>query len=289
MKLERRGRRLAGLLATLGRTLLLLFSGAMAIAATVHAFGGSASLVATCGALSVFSFLASHIESMESLSGFGVNAKIRRLDQAIVQADEVLARVQRLAVLSSKSLLDNHARAGRMGINSVRQSWLNASEVRSTLTDIGVDTDGVRQALDPWASWLVRDIGFSIEQRCVRAIRSDAARLDNGADRLANRPLVADAQKFIRERIGNAYFSAVPTDYPSRLYEIAREAPLLTDADRQRLVAIIDEVSPVIASINSHQEIPDTARWLDDLQRMTNYHRPHGDPFDWKSVELDEH
>ena len=288
MSHNRGGCEMDSFLKTLGKTIVLLLCGSLAIAAVVHAVNGDAALVTACGVLSIFAFLAARIEMFESLSGFGLRAKIRQLDETIVRADEVLAKLRQTAAILSRNTLDNLARIGRMGSPTVRQAWEVANGIKQQLRDLGVPEQEIREALSPWSSWLVLDIAFGVADRFGKAIGEAARKSASPGNVEEKRAAEIQAQVFIRDRIGNAYFNSVPTDYPERLYAIARDAPFVTPEVRQRFLSIVDDVAAVIVDIRDKQEIPSPDIWLDNLQRIRRYQWHSPDPLDWRANKLED-
>jgi hypothetical protein len=160
-------------------------------------------------------------------------------------------------------------------------------EIKHQWISLKVPAEEVRNALSPWSSFLVLDIAFGIGDRFDKAILAAARSASRKGTQEERSAAERQAQLFNRERIGNPYFNSKANDYPSRLYEIAQDAPFIDDEMRSKFMSIVDDVAPIIESINNHQEIPETDLWLDHLERIRRpqFHSP--DQFDWRANKLD--
>ncbi len=117
--------------------------------------GGSAA--ATLG---LFFMLSATIDRFEFLKGFGIEAKLHELKDAIEEADETLERIRKLTEVTGSQLVSVMARAGRWDSGTPPdEAYRTAKGLRAVLTDAGSDATVVRNALMPWAMYLALDVG----------------------------------------------------------------------------------------------------------------------------------
>lgn len=276
-------------LAGAGRLLAICFAVALGIASVAQAFSGNATVTATCGALAIFALLVSQMHLIESFSGFGIQAKLRKLDEALGEADEALNKLRKLAAIFSRIIVDTQSRAGRMGGAAFRDRCATAREVRQLLLDVGASDQEIRSAIAPWAKWMALDISYGLINRLGAVQRSELSSAEFNARKTEDgqeRELRIRFQEFSRDYLGNPYFTD-PESYPERIYEIAKAMPFGSEETRGRVVSMIDRFAPSIRSILTKQDIPASDKHLEDLERVARHHG-HGDPLAWQETKLED-
>jgi hypothetical protein len=129
------------------------------VVGSVSAVHEHASIAATSLTAGLVLLFAATIDRFESLKGLGVEAKTRRLDQKIEQADDALRRLRDLTELTGTALVDLHSKMGRWdSAPSAREAYGLAQKVRSIMEGLGSVPRAVAIALRPWATTLCRDL-----------------------------------------------------------------------------------------------------------------------------------
>ena len=261
-------------LANVGRLLLTVFAVALGVLAVWHGWLGQASLVATCGALAVVAVLAANLHLLESFSGFGIKAQTRALAQRLNEADEIMRKVRRIGELAGQSIITHQSALGRSGVQTVAGNYAVAGQIRGMLEEIGSDRESIRAALEPWATWMIRDIAYGYFQRLKIALSQASSKLDKSD------PERARISRFLVERLPNAY-ELEPALFPAYWEEVIRDMPSLTEEDRQLLLREASELRPVVEAIRSRLEIPYPERWIPRIQHVWQTRERNDGAADW--------
>lgn len=80
---------------------------------TWHVAHSNTSIAATSLAAGLALLFAATIDRFESIKGLGIEAKTRKLDEKIEQADEALRKLRQLAEITGETLVDLHSKMGR--------------------------------------------------------------------------------------------------------------------------------------------------------------------------------
>jgi hypothetical protein len=119
----------------------------------------SATLAATCMAVGLILLFAATLHRFELLKGFGVEAKMKKLDDTIDKAEVALSRLKDLAEVTNAAIISLSSSAGRFGgAPSISQAKALADSVKVTLEKLGSDSETVRGILSPWVKTEVGDL-----------------------------------------------------------------------------------------------------------------------------------
>lgn len=129
---------------------------------TWFAAQGDAAIAATSLTAGLVLLFAATIDRFESLKGLGIEAKTRKLNEKIEQADEALHRLRQLAELTSIELVDINSKMGRWdSAPSPRESLALVERVSSTLQALGSEPTAIATALQPWTN-LIQGLGTCV-------------------------------------------------------------------------------------------------------------------------------
>ena len=116
--------------------------------------------------------LASTVDRFEFLKGLGIEAKTRELDRKIDAAEEILAKVNKVAQIFSPAILELTAKAGRWDSGTPPRDAYNLSRgVKELLELVGASPADVRAALQTWARFAAIDLGFHLMRTFDRALQ----------------------------------------------------------------------------------------------------------------------
>jgi hypothetical protein len=248
-------------LANVGRLVLTLLAGLFGVLAVKAGWHGDATGMGAAGTLAIVCVLAANLHLLESFSGFGIEARTRALQQKLDEADEIMRKVRRMGELAGQSIVTHQATQGRSGVQTVAGNYALSRHVRGMLVEVGSSADAVRVALEPWATWIIRDIAYGYSQRLHVAQKIAARRLEKGD------PKHPKAAEFLHDRLRNTY-DLNPDVFPVYWEDAIRDMPFLTEDDRLGLQAEAAELRPVVEAIRHRQEIPDPDKWLPRLEHI---------------------
>lgn len=138
--------------------------------AAINVMATVAATSLTAGLVLLF---ASTIDRFESLKGLGVEAKTRRLDQKIDQADDALRSLREMTEITGAALVDPNSKMGRLGsAPGPRESIALAERVRTIMNTLGSDQRTVAIALRPWARTLCFDMALAQTKGLSTLIRT---------------------------------------------------------------------------------------------------------------------
>lgn len=102
--------------------------------------------------------LAASIERFEVLKGLGMEARTRKLDEAISQANATIEQLRELAELSGESVIFLSAKTGRWNSSpTLEQATAVAERVRQHLENLGSKPETIRATLEPWVKNALHD------------------------------------------------------------------------------------------------------------------------------------
>lgn len=174
---------------------------------------------------------AATVDRFESLKGPGIEAKTRRLEEKIAEADDAVRKVRHLAELSGAALIDLNSKVGRYdGAPRPRESYELASKVRGILSGLGADELQIRGVLRPWATVTCRDLARSLAWTLHAELQQSLRQVDTQLGSVT-RPInpqdqkyrdLLDAKKRANEAIAtlNSAGKLKLEDFPERFLEL---------------------------------------------------------------------
>lgn len=141
---------------------------------SVAAYHDKMSISTTSLTAGLILLFASTIDRFESLKGLGVEAKTRKLDEKIAQADDMLEHLRNLAELTVQELIDKNARIGRW-INAPKpiENYELAERTRRVLEKLGTDDQTIKKLLEPWVRVTLIDLTISIINPVRNAVNEE--------------------------------------------------------------------------------------------------------------------
>lgn len=218
--------------------------------------------------------LASTMDRFEELKGLGIEAKTRKLDAAISQANATLDQLRELAELSSGVIVQMSAKMGRWdSAPTAKEAWALVRRVHAHLKSIGSSDTTIREILTPWADVTTKDLLGTLLKEPRRQIQLG---VQDATQRLNALPQpIADGdpayQKILEEQrrfsafepsnFGNPHSWPLGT-HAIRLKEYVARMPLLNESDRG---LIESQIAPWLARIDhlsTKFELQDEHEWF---------------------------
>lgn len=219
---------------------------------------------------------AATIDRFESIKGLGIEAKTRRLDEKIEQADEALRKLRQLAEITGETLVDLHSKMGRWdAAPSPRESCELAYRVRSTMQAMGSDPNTIARALHPWAKIQCQDLARAFTDPMYKFTSEKIRALDELRDAIP-KPLSPNDPELLRlsaeinqghaylERLGKIHQFALE-DYPSRFLALFDDAPYRTP---EELAPIRERASAFAADMTALRDsmvLPNIEAWIREI------------------------
>lgn len=126
-----------------------------------YIYADQATMTATCMASGLILLFASTLHRFELLKGFGVEAKMKKLDATIDKAEIALSQLANLTEVTTSAIIDLSCKMGRWSsAPTVDEARDLAHNVRRTLSMSGADESKIRKILNPWSKIEIRDLAY---------------------------------------------------------------------------------------------------------------------------------
>lgn len=249
-------------------------------AGTWNLITGDASVAATGLTAGLLLLFASTIERFEILKGMGLEAKTRKLDDKIVEADRAFERLRILAEISGKSLIDLASKTGRVGTAlTIKESYDLSRKIKQNLEELECSSNSVAEALKPWAKITAFDICSKLSQKLYKRLFEIEREIADERDRLA-KPINVDDESFnsltSRMQVVSRYnlkFRSLHEweldEIPVRIKQLFDEAPELLQDERIALSAEMEDWLPDIRYLVENLDLKNKEKWFRELARTT--------------------
>lgn len=160
----------------------LTLAGLAALTGGVYSvfFKDSPAITVTCIGGGLILLFAATIHRFEVLKGFGIEAKVKKLDATIDKAEIALKQLKDLTEITTKSVLMLSSKAGRWsGAPSVDEARELAMNAKRALESVGSSSETIRQALLPWVRVEIGDLARISLEPCDKELEIIADRINN--------------------------------------------------------------------------------------------------------------
>lgn len=227
----------------------------------------------TAGLILLF---ASTIDRFESLKGLGVEAKTRKLDEKIEQADDMFKRLRELTELTGAALIANNARVGRWsGAPKPIENYTLAENLRGILEGLGADEATIKKVLQPWVRITFIDLMNRILKPLHEAVQAEQRQVDDQRSAISS-PISPTDPEFLRlnnrHRVLGEYISQFRgvnkfdlEDLPQKLLTLIEEIEL---ADMQVPNAVKQKALDFASSMMEFRttyRLKDPAKWFAEI------------------------
>jgi hypothetical protein len=245
---------------------------------TFSAVRGQATIAATSLTAGLVLLFAATIDRFESVKGLGIEAKTRRLDEKIQQADTAIQRLRELAELTGSSLIELNSKIGRWdSAPGPRESYALARQVRSIMDTLGSTVPAIAATLRPWATVLCRDLGATLTKPMQKAMTVEVQNLLRRRASIPQ-PLHPKNPEFLRLNAevdsANHYISRMQKiyqfeleDFPERLVALFDNVPLL---DAQEVRSIQDKTLTFASDMKILRQsltLSNAEAWFSELEK----------------------
>lgn len=234
-------------------------------AGTVYMVLGNVGPASAGVAAGLILLLAATVDRFEQLKGLGIEAKTRELRRTIDEADEVVARMKRLAEVTSRSLIQLHARAGRFdSATPPGEGYELSRSIKAILEGVGADSEAIRETLEPWAQYAAMDVGRSVVSQFEKQLHPLLHARSRARDAFPQPVNVDDAawKKAIDE-------VAEVQEYINRLREVVSLGPVTgIAAALSRLAA---EIPPFVPAEHAQSLREDVGRWVPEIEYLAQH------------------
>lgn len=232
-------------------------------------FRDSPSQAATCMAGGVVLLFAATIHRFEFLKGFGIEAKVKKLDETIDKAEVALEKLRQVGEVTSANIVVLSSTSGRLGVApTLEKARMLASDIRRTLEGLGSSEETIRAALAPWVKIEAGDLARSAIKNVDLLLQTKAQSLQmqlrreeqvqDGGTRLNK--LYAHTKPFSRK---------VPQVPPEKLPELLREcvstAPELSVLEKEVFIEHLQPFCEEILHLAANYEFRNFQFWLNNL------------------------
>jgi hypothetical protein len=240
---------------------------------TLSAVHGQATIAATSLTAGLVLLFAATIDRFESLKGLGVEAKTRRLDEKIQQADQAIRGLRELTEVAGAALIDHNSKMGRWGsAPGPRESYALAQKVRSIMNSLGSEQSAIAAALRPWASILCHDLAVAVAKPLHKAMTDKIQQLNRERASIAP-PIDPTNPQFMRLNAEIESASAVTIrlqniyqldleDYPDRFVGLFDNIPLLDQAEVSPIREKALQFSPDMKTLRQLWTLPNAETWF---------------------------
>ncbi|WP_243287477.1 hypothetical protein [Geothrix terrae] len=242
----------------------------------LFAIKGEATKSTSFTAIALLLFLAATIDRFESLKGLGIEAKTKKLDKKIEQADEVLNQLKNLAEVTGASLVSITSKVGRWGTGiSTREAYALAQKVRRILLSIGSENTTIEEALKPWARISCFDLARVITSPICNTCNEELRHLHQANQ--SKSPINPHDEKFMKyieesrliseyqQKLSNLHLIKLE-EYPDALFALINEAPI---QNREVISAAANKAShfaPMIIELKKNFYLTNPEPWFVELE-----------------------
>lgn len=259
---------------------LLTIAGVACLYAGIHAiYQSDSTLAAVALGASLLLFFAATLDRFEFLKGWGIEAKVRRLDNTISKAEIALEKLRVLTETTTRSVVMLASKAGRWnGAPSVDEAYQLASDARQVLQSAGSSPEIIRSILTPWAKTEASDMVSEALKPCAQELRNVIDKLQQELNAIKQPISAEDRPKY--EAL-NARLITIKTHLNQRgkevaqwplgnvagnLLDVVENAPEL---DRATKTLLKEELQPFyneIAHLAEHLTFKHISFWRDHIR-----------------------
>jgi hypothetical protein len=253
---------------------------------TLSAIREQPSIAATSLTAGLVLLFAATIDRFESVKGLGIEAKTRRLDEKIEQADQAIQRLRELAELTGAALIDLHSKMGRWdSAPGPREAYALAKKVRSIMDSLGSEPPAIAAALRPWASILCHDLAVALVKPIQKAMTAKVQILTQERARIPQ-PQDPRDPNFLRLNaeidLGNDYivnrlqkiYQFKLDDYPERFVEIWTNVPLLEADEVKVMRERALQFTSAMKSLQQTLTLQNPETWFVELEKANTQTAP---------------
>lgn len=220
--------------------------------------------------------LAASIDRFEILKGLGIEARTRKLDQKIIEVEELLSRMRELAEMSGATLIDQSTKIGRWGGAPLPSSQYElVTRVKSNLLKLGTTQEEIEKIIRPWIRITLSDLSRAISAKYNEAtdqVVRDAERAKNqfgssiSAENFEAHSSAAREWSELLDYRNSLYKNGFDiNDFPGSLALYYKDFPKLPSAVKSAVVDEIESWRAEIDFLKKHGDLNSKERWFNVL------------------------
>jgi len=198
------------------------------------AYDNNSAMTGVCIAGAILLMFAGTIDRFESIKGLGVEAKTKRLDEKLNQADVAIEQLRQLAETLGAASVDAQSKLGRLSSPTADESYSYAQSVRSVMVNLGSKPEAIRAMLQPFIHTMLFDLTAAIlwpvHKNLGQNLQDSRNYSGETLEEMDQKKAIAnEALKFQNEMVSELW--GLPVDqYPNEVLKRVASVPLL-DSD----------------------------------------------------------
>lgn len=212
----------------------------------------------------LFASLFGHFESFKI---WGVEAKIKKLNETVDKAEVALAQLRSLTDLTSEALMRLYCGLGRYA-TPPRLLELDAiaANVRALLEEAGTSDEQIRKMLAPWVNTMAAAAHKNVRERLHAVL--DPLRIDLISRKslappnelLTLLPRIESVEGYIAKRT-NAIQGRAAEEIAFHITSMVEHAPELTEVQRSELMMFASKTSDEVRHLAANYALRDRSFW----------------------------
>lgn len=251
--------------------------GLLAIGAgAYYVYKDNPAMVATSMGSGLALLFAATIDRFESLKWLSLEAKTRKLDVTIGNAEIALVQMKKLTEIAGAALISLTSKFGRMGGPATfDDSYTLAKDIRSMLSSVGSDKLVIKNALKPWmqmnSTLLTMHQVMPIQHALIETIANLNKRISE-IDLTDREMLVEHGSLIARRNITQSFLNEINESFANlhqwdfnrvkeKLGSIIIEAPELNTETKEKLLSDLSPAFAQIEYLNAELDFKDPEFW----------------------------
>lgn len=249
---------------------------------TWSAYKAESTLAVTFLAAGLILLLAATIDRFESLKGWGIEARTKKLDEKISQADQALDQLRQVAELATAAIIRLDTGNGRAGIVPVAsESYTLAQKSIETLRALHSKPEQIQQIVRPWVSMMCADLAsalihplHNIIQRKANEIGTEVnilratAASENPIEALSKLTNEQNALRAFQDHIFTGAYECIKADFPESLCRMLESAPVSVRTETQEVIDRARSLGPHVVQLRNQLKLDEPEIWLSLIADM---------------------
>lgn len=210
---------------------------------------------------------ASMIGRFESVKVWGVEAKMRQLNETVDKAEDALEQLRKLTELTSLGMVRLYSGLGRYAEapNMVELAQLTSS-VKSVLFQIGSSEDVIHRALEPWVRTCALVAHTNVREELhalLEPIRLELLHRKQIAmpnEQLTLMPRLRAVEGYLAQEVKRV-LECAPSEIPERIESMVADAPELSMTDKVRLSDLAAKAAREVRFLVTNYKFADNDYW----------------------------
>lgn len=257
---------------------VLFIAGLLCLIYGIRYLGSSSADLAAIGLVAgLLLIFGSTIDRFESIKGLGLEAKTKKFDEKIFQAESYLRTLRELTEVTSTSLIKLNTQIGRWDSATFPADMYELIlQVKRSMLEMGSDQEAVTTALRPWAKMTCFDAASYFTENLIEILNTKIRELN---EQLANleKPIPAGSEEhksildlrgtisgYLKNELGKLHQIELQ-EYPDKLISIVSSAPGLSSTEKESVLAPIKSFTDEFVYLRDNLDLKTPRRWFELL------------------------